>query len=144
MKKFYEKKPSKNFKQEVRELLKSFGVRVHFVKKGWCSAIGDDLIEIDVREARTVQELWSLVFHELGHIYCYRMGKYKIYHHNTLPPKKFAKYIRQYGLRAERYVDKLGAQFMKDFFPEIPFIAGYSTEDMAKWYYKWVRRNFPL
>ena len=145
MKKFYEKKIDKQCKEQVRYFLKTFGVRVRFVKKGWCSAIvGENLIEIDLRETYTVQKMWSCVLHELGHIYCYQNNLYEIYHKENISPKKFAKYIRRYGLRAERYVDKVGERLMKDYFPDIPFIGCYSSEDSVKWYRKWVKRNYPL
>jgi len=145
LKKSYLKKPNKNFKKEVRDFLKLFDVRVHFVKKGGSSAlVEDDLIEIDLREADTVQGLWSAVFHELAHILCFRMGVYKTYHHETLPRKKMAIYVRRYGLRAERYVDRMGEGLMKVFFPNMEYRHCYNTKSDVEWYYNWLNRVFPL
>jgi len=144
MKAFYDKKPSKHFKRDVREFLKQFDVRVHFKQSGSCSAIEDKLIELDVRELGTVQALWSCVFHELAHIYCWRNNLFEIYHKETLPPKKFAKYIRRNGVRIEKHVDKIGERLMKDYFPDIPFMGCYESAGDVRWYRTWVKRNYPL
>lgn len=84
------------------------------------------------------------IFHELGHIYCYESNLYEIYHNNSLPEKELAIYMRKYGLRAERFVDKVGQSLMSDYFPDIPYVPCYQTETSIKWYKKWINRNYPL
>lgn len=136
---------NKKLKKEIRNFLKGFDVRVHFVRKGWSSAIcSENLVEIDLRECPTDEKLWSLVFHELSHIVCYRKGLYKKYHHGTGCDKEYAAYIRKYGLRAERFVDKMGKKLMRKHFPNMEYQESYGTETEVEWYYKWVKRNYPL
>ena len=144
MKKFYERRVTKKDRKLVREFLKKFNVRVHFVRTGWSSAVEGTLIEIDFKKTKTVQSLWSCVFHELGHIYCWRNDLYKIYHKEELSDKDFAIYIRKYGLRAERFVENLGKKFMKKYFPKIPYEDCYYDERGVEWYKKWVNRNYPM
>ena len=136
--------PSKELKKAVRSFLKCFNVRTHFVRKGWSSAIEDKLIEIDTRETNNLNELWSIVFHELSHVLCYRNGKYDKYHKEILPYNELAIYVRKYGLRAERYVDKVAKTLMNVYFPQYTFIEAYRTEEDIKWYYEWVNRTYPL
>lgn len=135
----------KKTKYEIRLFLKNFNIRVHFVKKGWSSAFSNQgLIKIDVRECPNIDKTWSLVLHELSHIICHREGIYKIYHHENISKKKFARYIRKYGLRAERHVDKMGMQLMSIYFPDLKYQQTYLSEEDVKWYYKWIERNYPL
>jgi len=136
---------TKTSKKKVRDFLKQFGVRVHFVKQGWSSANGEkSLIEIDIREATTRSMMWSVVFHELSHIICYRKGLYKKYHHETLPPKKMAIYMRRYGLRVERFVDCMASKMMHEYFPKMKFVPTYCSKADVEWYKKWVKRTYPL
>ena len=135
----------KALKKEIRDFLKSFDVKVHFIKKGWSSAISSiGLIELDIRECPNLDKTWSLIFHELSHIICYREGIYKIYHHENISEKKFAKYIRKYGLRVERFVDKMGMKLMSTYLPDLEYKQTYLSEEDVKWYKKWVERNYPL
>ena len=136
---------SQEFRKEIREFMKQFDVKVHYVKKGWSYAdMQREIIALDLRECDCEEKAWSLAFHELAHIVCYREGIYKKYHDDVLPPKKYAKYIRRYGLRAERHVDKMGEQFMAYYFPKMKYMQAYRDERDIKWYYKWVNRMFPL
>lgn len=136
----------KRDKLKIREFLKQFDVRVHFVKRSHSLAYGSlSLIEIGVEESYpTNSKLWSTVFHELAHIICYRENLYKTYHHENRSKKKFARYIRRYGLRAERFVDNMAKKMMKEYFPKIKFEDSYLTEYEIEWYYKWVDKNYPL
>jgi len=97
-----------------------------------------------MREAKTIRELWSILFHELCHIICYDYKIYEIYHHDIGPDKKLAKYVRKHGLKIERFVDKMGSTLMKIYLPQIPFDRHYNTDDDTIWYYKWLDKAYPL
>lgn len=144
--KFYERKTQKKHRDQVREFLKQFNVRVHYIKKGWSSVLVDErLMEIDYREARTIQELWSIMFHELSHIYCYENNLYYKFHHQEFDSEQEENlYMHRYGLRAERFVDKKAKWLMSLYLPDIPFKSAYDDEDAVKWWNKWVKRNYPL
>lgn len=135
----------KRDKKKIREFLKQYDVKVHFVKRSYSLAYGGlDLIEIGTETYPTDSKLWSMVFHELAHVVCYREGLYKEYHHENRSNKKYAIYIRRYGLRAERFVDKMAKKMMKKHFPKMKFEDSYLTEHEIEWYYKWVDKNYPL
>ena len=53
-------------------------------------------------------------------------------------------YVRKYGLRAERFVDKIAADFFKKHFPDIPYYSCYNEEWGVEWYREWVNDNYPL
>ena len=141
----YNKKTTEKDKKEARKFLKKYNVRLHFVRKGWSSACVDtNLIEIDVREVKILSDLWSMVFHELSHILCAREGLYKKYHTTHSNSRKFAIYMHRYGLRAERFVDKKAAKLMKQYFPDMEYVANYNTEEGVRYYRKWLNRYYPI
>ena len=148
--KFYEKEIeiTKELKEEIRNVLKAFDVRIHFVDTSHSSAdMKNNLIHLSKNNQNTLQWIWSCVFHELCHILCHRQGLYKKYHHYVGywdNYRQFALYMRRYGLRAERFVDKKAGALMKIHFPNIPFVAAYDQEHAQEWYKKWVKRNYPL
>ena len=148
--KFYEEKIeiTKELKKEIRNVLKIFNVRIHFIDAPHSSAdMKNNLIHLSKNNENTLQDTWSCVFHELCHILCHRQGLYKKYHHYTGYEnnyRQFALYMRKYGLRAERFVDKKAKALMKIYFPDIPFYAAYSQEYGVKWYGEWVKRSYPL
>lgn len=141
---FWKVKTTKEDRLEARRFLKTFGIRLHFTKYGWSSAYCTDrLIEIDYREADSVQRLWSTVFHELSHILCYDQGLYEIYHHENVNEEYLNWYVRRYGLRAEKFVDKKAEELMNIYLPDIPFQGCYNTEADSIWYKRWVEKNYP-
>ena len=140
---FYKRKTTKTDHKLVRQFLAEFNVKVHFVNKGWSSADSiNRLIEIDVRETRSIQELWSIVFHELGHVYCHDNYLYEKYHREGCRVEH--SYYHRMGLKIERFVDKKGKELMKAYYPDIPYMKAYNTEDDKVWYKKWLNRCYPL
>jgi len=101
-------------------------------------------IYIDLNEAITIQQFWSLFFHELAHVWCYDHDKYYIYHNDALPHKQLGDYIRRMGLRIERYVDKVGKKLMKQYFPRMRYLPAYKSKTDVQFYKDWVKTNYPL
>lgn len=102
-------------------------------------------INIDLEEVNNMHIFWSLVFHELGHIWCYDNGKYVKYHQmNNMPEKEIALYIRRNGLRIEKYVDRIGKKLGKESGIKFRFRPAYKTKKDIKWYHAWIERTFPL
>ena len=142
---FYKNKITEKDKENVRIFLKLWNVSVRFTRKSYSSALCcQSSIRIDIKDADTIQILWSCVLHELAHIICYRTFIYEIYHHDSLPEKKYAKYIRRNGLKIEKFIDKKAEKLMEGFFPDIPFIGHYNNKDNQLWYKKWITKTYPL
>lgn len=81
----------------------------------------------------------STLFHEIGHIHCYRNRIYPAYHHvsclSSLTKKqKIAAVLT--GFRAEKFVDKWASIEMKKHFPKRKFIFSYVGVLDKDWLHK--------
>lgn len=79
-----------------------------------------------------------LLFHELGHIYCYNNNIWKNYHFNySIPLTRQKKdLVLKLGLKAERWVDKWAMKEIKKYI-EMPVCkGGYSSNKAAAAYKK--------
>ncbi len=87
----------------------------------------------------------SVLFHEAGHIHCYRNRIYPAYHGIWGIPmlnKKEKRAVVLTGWKAEQYVDRWAKKEMKKHFPKYKFIGAYKGENDRKWLhdnhlYKW-------
>jgi hypothetical protein len=136
---------TKDFKK-VTDLCKFYNTKVMFGYTGEGSEVDveERLIVIDLLEIKNIRYLWSIVFHELAHIYCYDNDIYRIYHEDTLPEKEMAKYVRKMGLRIERYVDKIGSKLMKEHGFTFRYVPAYNNKKDVKWFRKWIEENYPM
>ncbi len=128
--------PSEAAAQIIR---KFYNVRVHFVSlnAGGRADGLNNLIEID----NSPDELFKVraLFHELGHIYCYRNKIFSKYHRGGSNQA-----VRLTGLKAERYVDRWAAVEMKKFFPLLEYDYSYNNPYSVKWYRdNYLDRHFP-
>lgn len=92
-------------------------------------------IKVYWNEYMSVQCLLSVFFHELAHCRNYINKKFLAFHSMTDPSRMTTEHIKLVlltGLRAERYTDKIGAKLMKEYYPEIKFIAYYSKKGVEK------------
>ena len=79
----------------------------------------------------------SMFFHELGHHVAYTNKKYIIYHEfaedfvheETVERMKI--FVRT-ALKAERYVDKIGQELMKQYFPKGKYYAAHFDPEVVK------------
>ena len=142
---WYKRKVKPQDIEKIREFCKTeFGVRVHITRYGGSSCLPEEkLIELDRREISTIQELYSMTFHELAHLYCYENNLFYIFHHDSLPDKEMALYMKKMGVRVEKFVDKKGKELMESFFPNIPFIGAYDDPKDVIWLKKWIKKNYP-
>ena len=95
------------------------------------------VITMDLNEVKNINHFWSLFFHELGHIWCWDNNKYDTYHSESVYPEELPKYMRRMALRVEKYVDKVGAKLMKDYFP------AYASKENIKWFQKYIQELYP-
>jgi hypothetical protein len=72
----------------------------------------------------------SILFHELGHIHCYRNGIWKAYHLNKAKlTKKEKRAAMLTGWKAECWVDGWAAKEMKKHYPRYKYLPSYENED---------------
>lgn len=84
-------------------------------------------------------ETLRIFFHELGHIFSLRTGKWKAYHSSlkTYHDKKnyYKKYLRT-ALKAERWVDNWAYNELKKYDKRIKYDFPYYGNDAKKWFYE--------
>lgn len=145
---FYDKKHSKKYEKIIEDLVNFYNVKVIFTDRGYSSACyWENYILIDLSTVHSIAELLCAVFHELGHLYCYQNDLFAKYHwdlDDSYSMVEIHRYMHKMGLKAERFVDKVGEQLMSAHFPDIPYIGGYNTKTNVKWYKAWLNKNYPL
>lgn len=139
---FYLSKPKQSDFNTLISFFDTLNIKCSFIQRGWSYALCEErIIKIDVREAQTIQELWSIAFHELAHIVCYEERLWAKYHDLVpMSNKEYIRYILKYSLRAERFVDKLGSKLMSAFLPDIPFLDAYSNEEDVAWHRQYLKK----
>lgn len=141
---WYQQKTKPQDIKLMREFLKTnFNIKFRIVRFGGSSALCQErLIELDHREVRTLQEFYSMTFHEIAHIHCFDHGLYYIFHHDALPAKSMAQYMKKMGVRVEKFVDKKGKELMQVYLPGVPFIGAYDDPKNVQWLRRWIKRNY--
>ena len=120
----------KNVEEKIKELAKSYRVRVYFSKK--CSDRGVARFwrrSITINTNLNPIEKMSTFFHELGHIYCYDQGLWVNYHNDKpieqLTDKEKRLIIRT-AVRAEKWIDKWAEVEMKKSYPNLNYFTTYT------------------
>jgi len=123
------------------DFLSVFDINLRFVKKGGSGAfMHNRTISLDVNELVNVETTWSIIFHELAHIYCYDNNIYVNYHHDTWSNAK----MHRYGFKVERGVDNIAKKLMNIYLPDLTYIDVYDTIESRIWYKQWLNRNYPI
>lgn len=91
-------------------------------------------IYIDAKWKKDKRMLASILFHEIGHIHCYRNNIWQAYHNMNKLTKKDKRLIIVTGLKAEKWVDQWAAVELSKWYPEIPFHFTYFSEYQQKVY----------
>lgn len=134
-------KPKKSTIKQIKDIADSYNVDLKFIRSGGSACTHNTLIEIDLSECNSLDTFLSLFFHELGHVYCYNKNLYEFYHKENDNRDKYS-YMKKYGLRAERFVDRLGETLMKLYYPNNKFHKNYDTQEDVKDYYKWCEETY--
>ena len=122
-----------------------FSSRKEFLGRGYHSILrpGHDRIFIKL----TGQDILSTMFHELGHSYCYRNGKWPTYHLCNTEYRNGGFYYSEKDLvgkirtayKAECWVDRWARKEMAKYFPNLRYTGGYENNPIAR---KWLMDNF--
>ncbi|MEE9214820.1 MAG: hypothetical protein V3U54_08520 [Thermodesulfobacteriota bacterium] len=131
------------FYDRAREVIKSYGIRFR-MRWDRCSTYAlsrESYVNIGMLSEKeqgviSIQHFLSCVAHEIGHVLNYRNKKFFKYHNThgkcNLTRDEYRIRLRD-GLRGEIYTDKIGYQVMKEHFPEIRYLKGY-TKANQEWY----------
>lgn len=86
----------------------------------------------------------KVLYHEVGHIYCYDNGIWKSYHvkdDNNLTKRKLNLLLKT-ALKAERWVDRWAEKRIKELNPKMKFYKGYQTELVTKRFRKLLKEKY--
>ena len=106
---------------------------------GYCE-FNEGIIYINLNKNKNRSEYYSTLFHELGHIHCYKNNIWKKYHIvkkriSDLTKEEKLGLIRT-GLKAEVWVDKWAEKEMKKYYPNLKYHQSYRTTSSKKWLHK--------
>ena len=132
-------KEIKYIKDFVKSLELNIKLKIVRDKDHSCWNAGKRSIVLNIKPYSTIQGILSSLFHELGHCYCYDLELHKRYHHNICnQDETYYRMICKCGLRAERFVDKVGKKLMKAYFPDIQYLRGYTKWGERWWKIVWM------
>lgn len=135
--------------KKLRTLCEFYQIRVRFYQGSGSSkttgtAYADNTISVCIGNTNgntDIQEVFSTLFHEIGHCIDMRNNKYYGYNGPLWVNKKCARFSIRHGYQAEMHADTTGKDLMKKHFPNIPYVRGYSRRGEALrkdlvWYHK--------
>jgi hypothetical protein len=121
-------------KQEIKKIAKHYGVKYRMRNLVYAGSydLRNPLIEIN-KKLKTRNDIFSTLFHELGHHYCKMNDKFVVFHTDTTdkPNKHMRKHMRDMiktANRAELYVDKWGEKEFYKWYPKLKYIQSYRTK----------------
>jgi len=135
---WYKEKVSEEEIASARAFIKPFGARLHFksVIGGGQVHVDTGLIEMSKFVTRNSQIFWSILLHELCHCICFQKKLYYNYHNLEPSNTKELRRFRRIAYKAERFVDKMAAKMMEDYFPGMPYKYQYFDKHDKKWFYE--------
>lgn len=103
----------------------------------------DGIIIINSKFKNNKQKFYNILFHEIGHIYCYQNNIWKNYHLNKIQLTKREKsLILKTGLKAERWIDNWAEKEMKKWFPKMKYNKGYFLKSKTKLFKQYLKENY--
>lgn len=128
--------------QRAIQIVKQHGVDIKFLKlakkdgaqpNGYASLQNNCIIVNSM--CKDIEKIISILFHELGHFYCYDKKVFKEYHYGWYKEasEEGIKNMLRTAIKAERYVDNWGKEKMKEHFPHLKFKPGYTGNWAKSW-----------
>jgi hypothetical protein len=140
---------NKRTEQKVRDLARQYGARVYFFKNDrpytGCVNLETQAISID-GNVKKENEIFSALFHEIGHLYCIRNNKWPSYHNNNCTNNDEVRKFRLTAYRAESWVDTWAKKEMRKLMPHLEYIEAYPKGDKKaiNWVHKYYLCYFKL
>ena len=137
-----------SFEDQIKVIKQYYGVKVRWNKiLPHKNAAGEvDIFYTTVILNKTItnkQFMLSTLFHEIGHIHCYRHDIWVEYHkiRKEVDFETHEK-IKRTGLKAERWVEKWGEKEMKKWYPYRQYASTYDGAYGKKWMVLWYKRAY--
>lgn len=136
-----------NIRRHLEAIASLYGVRVKIVEKefhfrGWADYRNHTVyVNLTGKYATDI----STIFHEIGHVHCYREGLWKSYHYskNRLKRADIIK-VRQTGYKSECWIESWAEREMRDLYPEYKYERFYGSEYSRKWFKNWLNVVYPI
>lgn len=144
------RKPNSELKKELRRIARGIKVRLRFIKVSDNQFMG---LAVEGRKIlinrgiRSRDLIISTFFHELAHVICYRSKKFRAFHTFTGVKKgktkwetfcKLKKAVLSTALRAELYVDRMGEELAREYFPSAKYDRAYRTKYQKQFLYSYL------
>lgn len=116
-----------NYKKQIYSLARVYDVDVVWDKELEGGTFRSPrTINIGCKTRLSADDYLSIMFHELGHVWCYRNNIWEFHHKcHTLSPL---------GLKVERWVDRWGKAEMAKWYPKSTYSASYYTKGGVEWF----------
>lgn len=129
---------------ECRKICKKYSAKVYFKslkssEAGYCDYENSNIYISSNFADRNI--ILSVLFHELGHLECYRSNKWKNYHR-----AERAKEQINCGLKAERYCDRWAEMELYKYDKRVKYIKFYegSNKELRKFLSEFIYGNIDL
>lgn len=135
-------------RQMINSIKKEYNIRTVRIKSikhcgGYATEKGEVFVDKDAWN--TVSQVLSTVFHEIGHVYCFRnkiWWGYHGFHRSHAKNKKKKRALLATAFKAEQWVDKWAEKEMKKHFPDRNYYQSYRTERDRDWLMDYLRKEY--
>jgi hypothetical protein len=127
-------------KRILSELAQEYSIRIFYSSSNnyyWRYISGhtsSNNASLTISTNQSASYMISTFFHELGHIHCFKTGKWQAFHIHKNPrymsKTEKSLYLRT-AVKAEKWVDKWAEKEMKKHFPQIKYSPGYSDPEIV-------------
>lgn len=129
--------------REIRKIAKKYKCRIYWAYNldkhpyGGCVS-RDKPGNIILVSDDNFTKLLSVLFHEIGHVHCYRNNKWTAYH-----KAENVKAFKLTALKAERWVDNWAENEFKKYYPDKDYWkSDYSSKESVKWFKDYFKEMF--
>lgn len=142
-----------NHRIKAREITKYYGVKLRYFCDYRANAMyGLAHLEkssirlnsaIDASEA----SFFSALFHEIGHIHCYKNNIWPVYHKRKIDTAALLRAFKLTAYKAECWIDKWAEKEMKKHLPSLNYVVSYRPKDkkskgqLFKYYRPWINKT---
>lgn len=123
----------------LKNIKQSYKVNIVFIKTKYDAYYchNRQTIFINLSFKNNFEKSIQIIFHELGHKYCFDNSKYYNYHHETN-----LRLIKLTALKAERYVDRWAKKEFQKFNFDFEYCMFYYEKSRTKLFKKYISKKF--
>lgn len=137
---------SQELKNKAKQIGREYNVQVNFRVKRFSGLAYEDTSTVSINTNRTEDKFFSALFHEIGHIHCFRNGIFPAYHYTGMLTLEIAKEFKKTAFKAECWVDKWAKKEMEKKLPLSVYEISYDLktkkgkEFLDKYYQAWYKK----